>query len=271
MPDASRVVAHYAAGGIGARILAALAEAGIDTDALTPDLLAPIDQFHTRGLEATMAQASLAAPTPDMNVIDVGCGVGGPARWLAAKYGCRVSGIDLTDEFIEVARMLTERCRLAHRVDFRQGNALDLPFGAATFDLAWCQNASMNIEDKARLYREIRRVLKPGGRFTSSDMAAGPSGPPAYPLQWAREPSISFLVPEAEMRRLVEAAGFRVVEWRLTSPAAGTTPTRDAQARVGKLGIPLIAGNDFAQRSANSSRGVAEGRLVNLMTLAEAA
>lgn len=271
MSDTARVTAHYGAGGIGARILAALSEAGIDIDALTPDVLAPIDQFHTRGLESTIAQANLAAPTPDMNVLDVGCGVGGPARWLAAKYGCRVSGIDLTAEFIEVARMLTERCHLAHRVDFRQGDALDLPFREATFDLVWCQNASMNVADKARLYREIRRVLKPGARFTSSDMATGPSGAPTYPLPWAREPSISFLVPEAEMRRLVEAAGFRVVAWRNTAPAPGTTPASSLQARAGKLGIPLIAGDDFAQRSTNSSRGVAEGRLVNLMMLAEAA
>jgi len=243
----------------------------VDTNALTPDILAPIDQFHTRGLEATLAQAALAAPRADMHVLDIGCGIGGPARWLAAHYGCRVTGIDLTEEFIAVARMLTERCRLADRVEFRQGSALELPFADATFDLAWCQNVTMNIADKARLYREIRRVLKPGARFTSTDMAAGSAGAPHFPLPWAREPSISFLVPEAEMRRLIEAAGFRIVEWRNSSTAAVATQTATFQARTGRLGVTLVAGDDFPERSANATRSVAEGRLVNLTILAEAA
>jgi SAM-dependent methyltransferase len=252
--------------------LAALTEAGVDTNALTPDILAPIDQFHTRGLDATLAQAALAAPRADMQVLDVGCGIGGPARWLAAHYGCRVTGIDLTDEFVAVARLLTERCRLADRVEFRQGSALELPFADATFDLVWCQNVSMNIADKARLYREIRRVLKPGARFTSIDLAAGPAGAPHYPLPWAREPSISFLLPPADMRGLIEAAGFRIVEWRDGSPRAAQPPQTPAQqARTGRLGVPLIAGPDFPERSANAARGVAEGRLVNLTILAEAA
>ena len=270
MSDPSaRVAAHYSAGGIGTRILTALAEAGVDTNALTPDILAPIDQFHTRGLDATLGQVELAAPTKDMRVLDVGCGIGGPARWLAAKYGCRVSGVDLTEEFIAVAKDLTARCKLDHLVDVRQGTALDLPFPAATFDLVWCQNVSMNIADKARFYGEIRRVLKPGARLCSTEMAAGSAGAPHYPLPWAREPSISFLMPPAEMRRLIEAAGFRIVEWRDSSPRAAQPPqTPVEQARAGTLG--LVAGEDFPVRMANSARSVSEGRLVNLTILAEA-
>ena len=272
MTDPSaRIAAHYSAGGIGARILAALTDAGVDIDALTPDILAPIDQFHTRGLDATLGQVEMAAPAKGMRVLDVGCGIGGPARWLAAKYGCRVSGIDLTDEFIAVAKDLTARCRLDHLVDLRQATALDLPFPAATFDLVWCQNVSMNIPDKPRFYAEIRRVLKPGGRLSSTEMAAGPAGAPHYPLPWAREPSISFLMPPAEMRRLIEAAGFRIVEWRDSSPRAAQPPqTPEQQARASALGMPLVAGEDFPARMANSAKSVAEGRLVNLTILAEA-
>jgi SAM-dependent methyltransferase len=271
MSDPSaRVAAHYGAGGIGGRILAALVEAGVDASALTPDVLAPIDQFHTRGIEATLAQAEMAAPRPGMRVLDVGCGIGGPARWLAAKHGCRVTGIDLTEEFIAVADMLTARCGLGDAVAFRHGDALYLPFGEAAFDLVWCQNVSMNVDDKPRFYREIRRVLKPGARFTSTDMAAGPAGAPHYPLPWAREPSISFLVPEAEMRRIIEAAGFRIVEWRNSSTAAGTTQTPTFQVRAGKLGVALVAGDDFPLRMANAAKSVAERRLTNLMILAEA-
>lgn len=267
---AAGVAAHYGAGGILQRILAALAEAGIDIEKLTPDILAPIDQFHTRGLDATLAQAALAAPGADMHVLDVGCGIGGPARWLAAKHGCRVTGIDLTEEFIAVARELAGRCRLTHLVDFRHGNALALPFADALFDMAWCQNVSMNIADKAAFYRGIRRVLKPGARFTSTDMAAGPAGAPHFPLPWAREPSISFLAPEAELRRLIEAAGFRILEWLNLAGAAGGPQGAAQQARAGKLGVALVAGDDFPQRSANAARSVAEERLVNLMMLAEA-
>ncbi len=212
-----KVAAHYGEAGIGERILAALQEEGIDIDALTPEILAPIDQFHTRGILATREHAELAAPSEDMHVLDVGCGVGGPARYLAATYGCRVTGVDLTEEFVAVAQMLTERCRLDHFVDFRQANGLDLPFDDASFDMVWCQNVTMNIEDKAGFYREIARVLKPGGRFTSTEMATGAAGPLHFPLPWARVPEISCLVPQEEMRTALEAAGLRILEWRDTT------------------------------------------------------
>lgn len=228
----SKVASHYGEAGIGERILAALQEEGIDIDALTPRDLSPIDQFHTRGILATREHAELAAPTEDMHVLDIGCGIGGPARYLASTYGCRVTGVDLTEEFVAVAKMLTERCRLDHFVDFRQANGLDLPFDDASFDMAWCQNVTMNIEDKAAFYREIARVLKPGGRFTSTEMATGAAGPPHFPLPWARVPEISFLVPQEEMRAALEAAGFRIVEWRDTSAdviAAAQSQTERAQ------------------------------------------
>ena len=265
-----RVASHYGEAGIGERILAALQQENIDIDALTPEILAPIDQFHTRGILATREHAALAAPAEEMHVLDVGCGIGGPARYLASTYGCRVTGVDLTEEYVAVAKMLTERCRLDHFVDFRQGNALDLPFADASFDLVWCQNVTMNIEDKAAFYREIARVLKPGGRFTSTEMASGAAGSPYFPLPWARVPEISFLVPQEEMRAALEAAGFRILEWRDTSAeviAAAQSPTE--RARHGKLGISLIAGADTPERVANSGRSLADGRLANVMMLAE--
>ncbi len=265
-----KVASHYGETGIGERILAALKGEGIDIDALTPEILAPIDQFHTRGIVATREHAELAAPREDMHVLDVGCGVGGPARYLAATYGCRVTGVDLTAEFVAVAQMLTERCRLDHFVDFRQANALDLPFDDASFDMVWCQNVTMNIEDKAAYYREVTRVLRPGGRFTSTEMAAGTAGPPHFPLPWARVPEISFLVPQDDMRAALEAAGFRIIEWRDNSAeVVATAQSQTEQARFSKLGIALVAGDDLGERVANSGRSLAEGRLANVMTLAE--
>ncbi|MDH3737697.1 MAG: methyltransferase domain-containing protein [Alphaproteobacteria bacterium] len=265
-----QVATHYGTAGTAERILTTLQDEGIDIDALTPEILAPIDQFHTRGILATREHAAMAVPREDMHVLDVGCGIGGPARYLATTYGCRVTGVDLTQEYVSVARMLTERCRLDHFVDFRQANGLDLPFDDASFDLVWCQNVTMNIEDKAGFYREIARVLKPGGRFTSTEMAAGAAGPPHYPQPWARKPEISFLVPQDEMRTLLGAAGFRIVEWRDTSAETiSVTQSPTEQARHGKLGIGLIAGADIGERVANSRRSIEEGRLSNVMMVAE--
>lgn len=265
-----KVSSHYGDATIGDRILAALQEEGLDIDNLTPEILAPIDQFHTRGIVATREHVALAAPNKDMHVLDIGCGIGGPARYLAATYGCRVTGVDLTEEFIAVAKMLTARCHLEQRVAFQQANGLDLPFADASFDMVWCQNVTMNIEDKPGFYREVARVLKPGGCFTSTEMAAGDAGPVHFPQPWARKPDISFLVPQEEMRTALEAAGFRVTEWRDTSAEVIAASQSQAQrTRHGKLGVGLIAGADFGERVANSGRSLAEGRLANVMIVAE--
>ena len=152
---------------------------------------------------------------------------------------------------------------------FQTADALALPFADETFDVVWIQNVTMNIEDKARFYEEAFRVLKPGGRFTSTDMAAGPAGEPYYPLPWAMDPEISFLTPPDEMRSLAQAAGFEIVDWRDTSEAVlATAAAPEQKARGGKLGVGLIAGENFAQRQANNAKSLKDGKLVNLTTLA---
>jgi SAM-dependent methyltransferase len=271
----SSIAAHYGGSEIGARVLEALAAEGIDIDALTPEILAPIDQFHTRGLPATKAQMALSPPTADTRVLDLGCGVGGPARFLAATYGCRVTGIDLTEEYVSAAAMLTERCGLSHLADFRRGDAMDLPFPDAAFDMAISQNVTMNIADKPGFYAEACRVLRPGGIYSSTDAIAGPKAvdvPLVYPLPWAREPSISFLAPQNEMEAAMASAGFRIREWRdVTAEVVESVQSAGQQARRGKLGVGLIAGADFAERSANHIEGFASGALASVMIVAEKA
>ena len=154
---------HYTSRDLGAVILAALQEMGKDIDHLTPDDLAPVDEFHGGQRPATIRLAELLGLSGDERVLDVGSGLGGPSRFLAWRYGVYVSGVDLTAEFVRIAEMLTRRTGLEGLVDYRQGNALDLPFDDASFDVVWSQNAAMNIADRDRLYREMRRVLKPGG------------------------------------------------------------------------------------------------------------
>ena len=204
---------HYARRALGDAILAALKAAGKDLEHLTPDDLAPIDEFHNGQRNATIRLARLAAVSGSDKVLDVGCGIGGPSRYLASAFGCEVIGLDLTPEFIELARMLTERTRLSHKVSYRQGDALELPFADASFDLVWSQNAAMNIADRARLYGEMRRVLKAGGRVAIQDIAAGPRGEPFYPTPWASDKGMSFLLTPEATRATMERMGLRVLAW----------------------------------------------------------
>ena len=166
MPNSPQAVAdHYKKGNLAETILAALTAAGKDIDRLTIDDLAPVDEFHTGGRNATARLAQMAEVGAAQQVLDVGCGIGGPSRYLASAFGCQVTGLDLTAEYIAVAQMLAQRVGRSSNVSYRQGDALDLPFADAAFDLVWSQNAAMNIENRERFYDEMRRVLKKSGRL----------------------------------------------------------------------------------------------------------
>jgi ubiquinone/menaquinone biosynthesis C-methylase UbiE len=262
MPD-NPVETHYTRQDLGGAILAALKAAGKDLDRLTPDDLAPVDEFHGGQRPATIRLAELVGFTGSERVLDVGSGLGGPSRYLAWRYGCRVSGVDLTAEFVRVAEILTELTGLVGRVDYRQGNALDLPFADPSFDVVWSQNVTMNITDRDRLYAEMRRVLKPGGKLALQEVAAGSGGPPHFPVQWAREPSISFLFSAEVTRAKLETAGFRVLTWQDTTEEALQSAARRAHNTSSgppPLGTHLILGEDWQAMFANSARNLEERR-----------
>ena len=265
----ARVARHYGQAGIAEAILAALAAAGKDIERLTPDDLAPIDEFHTRGRAATVDLAKLLGLESADRVLDVGSGIGGPSRYLAHTFACTVVGLDLTPEFCSVARVLAERTRLGHRVSYRQGNALDMPFQDESFDVVWSQNAAMNIAERDRLYHEMRRVLRPGGRLAINDVTLGEGGAPHYPMPWAREASTSFLLTAEVTRKRLEAAGFRSVAWEDTSAPALEFSRRRAAAGPTPLGIQLFMGEDWPAMTANTLRNLAEDRIRSLHAVLE--
>jgi SAM-dependent methyltransferase len=263
MTDA--VADHYAQAGLLERILDALAQEGKPADKLTIDDLAAVDEFHSRGRRATEELARMLAPLASDHVIDIGCGIGGPARYLAATYGCRVSGIDLTPAFVATATGLTALIGLAHRLEFRQGSALALPFADATFDRAWSQNVAMNIADRPRFYGEMRRVLKPGGRLAIQEVAQGPGGAVIFPVMWASRADLSFLHTPEETRSLLEAAGFTVLHWVDNSDAAVAEAAAERERiRAGgvspRLGIPLVVGPSANEKMRNGQRNQEERR-----------
>src|SRR5215470_9520644 len=210
---------HYRATGLTERLKAALTSFGPEDQRLTPQQLAALDQFHTRGLAATIELAKLAGITADSSVLDVGSGIGGPARVLAATYGCRVTGVDLSEAFVDAARYLTERTGQSAQVSFQTASALELPFDDGRFNIVLLQHVAMNIADRARLYAEIRRVLRPGGRFATFDVVSN-GVEPHYPVPWARTPATSFLLSAAATRGAIEPAGFRTLAWRDDTAAA---------------------------------------------------
>jgi SAM-dependent methyltransferase len=258
---------HYGRGGLLERLLGALREAGKDVERLTIDDLASIDEFHSRRRAATVELAKLLAPAPRDRVIDIGSGLGGPARYLARTCGCRVSGVDLTAEFVAVATELTRRTGLSGEVDFRRGSALDLPFPDASFELAWTQNVAMNIADRPRFYGEIHRVLKPGGRLALQDVAQGPGGDVHFPVPWADTPALSFLRGADETRTLLEVAGFTVLRWDDNS-AVALAEAEAERARIAAnpgprppLGLHLVLGPSFSDKTRNGQRNLVEGRV----------
>jgi ubiquinone/menaquinone biosynthesis C-methylase UbiE len=265
--------AEYAAPNLGERIVAVLEEAGIPPENWVPDILGPADQIHGGGLPQTKSHADLVEITPDMHLIDIGCGIGGPARYFATAYDCRVTGIDLTDEYIEAANLLTQKVGLSDRVSFEVGDATALPYDDEAFDMAWAMNVTMNIQDRAGFYAGVHRVLKPGGKFCISEAGLGPGGEPYYPLTWAADPAYSFLMPPTEMRSLLESSGFRILEWidetaRRKASTDGR-PTAEVKTVETPLTIQITRGDDYLDRRANSGKSVKEGRLTNVMLVAE--
>ncbi len=266
MTTTNPVENHYGVGGILDSILKALSDMGKDVHQLTPIDLAPVDEFHIRGRDATIELARRASLTARMHILDVGCGLGGSARYLATEYQCQVTGVDLTQEYIDVANALAKLVGLQEVVKFRQANALELPFNDQAFDIVWTEHVQMNIADKHGFYSEIARVLKPGGRLVFHDIFQGTGGEPHYPVPWAEERSISTLAPIANMKDILEGAGLLVLDWADRSGHSiewfQNMVEKMQNAGPPSLGLHLLTGKTAKEKFANVLRNLKEKRIV---------
>ncbi len=257
------VARHYAHGSLEEAILDALAAAGKDVNHLTPKDLAPVDEFHVGGRQATMAFAGQFGLRPGMRLLDVGCGLGGAARYFAHEHGCRVSGIDLSGEYVNVANALAARVGLDERVSCELGSALALPFDPESFDAAYMFHVGMNIENKAKLFAEVRRVLGPSGWFGIYDVMRLAAGELSYPAPWASGPESSFVADAAGYRRLLVAAGFEVVKERDRRDFAlevfAQMRARGAAAGPAPLGLHIVMGASAAQKVKNMIGDISSG------------
>jgi SAM-dependent methyltransferase len=258
---------HYGRPGLVEAILAGLRAAGKDPDRLAPEDLAAVDQFHLGGRDTTLELAKLAALAPGLEVLDVGGGLGGPARTLAHELGARVTVLDLTEEYCRTGEELTRRTGLADRVRFRHGDALALPFPDASVDLVWTQHSSMNVEDKEHLYEGIRRVLKPGGRLALHEVMAGAGGDVHFPVPWSPDGAGSFLRPPGAIRGLLAGLGLGETAWVDVSTAALAHLRERAAAARGAtapppLGLHLLLGAAAGPMFANMLRNLEERRIV---------
>ncbi|OJZ66235.1 SAM-dependent methyltransferase [Mycobacterium paraffinicum] len=262
------IQAQYSTGLSRNNIERALRTAGMDLDHLAPADLAMLEDFHTMGRIATGQLVDLAGITGHSDVLDAGSGVGGTARYVADRFGCRVCAVDLTDEYCETNRWLNRLVGLDGLIAVRQADVTALPFGDGTFDVAISQHVQMNVADKARLYSEAHRVLKDGGRLALWDLTIGDGGELIYPLPWADEPARSHLTTPDGLRAAIESAGFAVTAWNdLTDPAAALMQVILAQP-AGPLGLHAFV-TDFDRKAENLTRALADGRLRAIQAVCE--
>lgn len=259
--------AHYTVEVLDEKILQALKASGKDLDVLTVEDLAPVDNFHMGGLDATRRLLELADPAPDQQILDVGGGLGGPARLLATETGATVTVLDATKEYCRAGERITELLGLENKVRFRQADARDMPFEDQSFDLAWLQHTTMNIDDKQALFKELHRVLRPGGRVIMHEVLAGGAPLMHFPVPWAQEQSMSFLASPSEFMAALSDNGFSEVVWNdVTLESLGWWQQRLAAAAEQEapppLGIHLLMGPDTPEKANNVLRALEDEMLV---------
>jgi SAM-dependent methyltransferase len=268
------IAAHYARTELLAAIRDGVAKLGKTPATVTVEDLAPVDEFHVGGREASEAFLDQLSLVPSHRVLDIGCGLGGSARFAATRYGCRVTGIDLTNAFIATGESLCDWVGLGDRVSLREGSALAMPFEADAFDAAYMLHVGMNIADKRQLCAEVHRVLRPGARFGIYDLMRTGGGTLQYPVPWASVPEHSALSTPSDYRSALEAAAFTIGAERRRRAFAleffASMKARTAAAGgPAPLGLHLLMGHSAATKLTNVVSGIASGMLAPVELVAE--
>lgn len=270
--DRSPGLAHYDGPDVVEEMRRALSAAGLDPDALEVDDLATLDEFHALGRPATVALAELAGVQAGQRVLDVGAGIGGPGRVLAARYGARVTALDGTPRFCRAAELLNRSTGLSNRVEVVLGDALSLPFEDGRFDLSWTQAVSQNIPDKAGFVSELARVVRPGGRVALFEVLEGPGGDLEFPVPWADGEDQSWLIKPEALRALLEDLPLEVVAWRegpqVLEAVTAAAPGLRSPAGETPLGLHVFM-PDFEARMAGLARNVAAGKITLAQVVAQ--
>ena len=262
--DTKAVASHWAGDGIYATIVAALEKAGKPLDRLTLDDLAPLDHVHARGFVATVELADRLPIARGQHILDIGCGLGGPARYMTQRFDCRVSGIDITRPFVEAANRLTTLLHMEGAVHVEHGDGQALPYPDRHFDGAYAQHVTMNVAQRPAFFAEAWRVLKPGGFFALTEHGLGTTGDPLYPVPWSTDGRGSYLVPPAQTREWLESAGFQDVTIADTGPkylaAYNALIEKADQGQLPVLGIHVLMGETALPKIRNAARNIEEGR-----------
>jgi SAM-dependent methyltransferase len=264
MTDAKSIAGHWSRKGLYELIVSTLRKTSKGLEGLSVEDLAPVDHYHARGLPATVELADRMPIRSGHRLVDIGSGLGGPARYIAGRFGCHVSGIDITPSFVETANRLTALLRMEGQVTFELGDGQKLPFPDASFDGGYSQHVTMNVKDRRAFFGEAWRVLKPGAFFALTEHGLGPKGDPLFPVPWSEDGSGSYLIPPSETRTIMESAGFEAfeVEEPGAKYAAGYSKAIE-QAEKGllpPLGLHLLLGENALEKTRNSARNIQEGR-----------
>jgi SAM-dependent methyltransferase len=264
MANAKAISDHWGTGDVYARIVEAMKAASLSPDTVTVEQLAPVDHFHARGFQATAELADVLPIKAGQHIVDIGCGVGGPARYLAKRFGCRVSGVDITPPFVEAANKLTALLKMQGHVEAKLGDGQQLPFGDGLFDGGYAQHVTMNVPDRARFFAQVYRVLKPGAFFAITEHGLGPHGSPHYPVPWSEDGSGSHLVTPADTTAYLNKAGFVDVKVEDTGAKylGGYRRAMElaAHGALPAFGIQILMGPTAPAKTKNAARNIEEGR-----------
>jgi cyclopropane fatty-acyl-phospholipid synthase-like methyltransferase len=255
---------QYGQKDLGNKILETIQKEGINTAELVKDAFAPIDELHLRGSAATLELAQKVKLNENMRVLDVGCGIGGPARNIVSKFGCHVTGLDLSKEYCRAAELINEYIGLSDKIEIQQGNALEMPFNDEVFDVAFIQHVLMNVEDKSLLFSQVSRILHPKGRVAVNTICTGATTPVHYPVIWANSPDISFLLSADDLQKCIKKSGFTQLSWNDDTNKvlegiehARTTPRSDKPQPIS----PGLFVSDVSTKWKNIVRNLKEGRI----------